>query len=261
MTSKPDISPPSTRDRILEVAERLFAERGYNKVSLRSITAAAEANMAAVHYYFRTKEALLRAIFEARVAPISEERKRLLREVLERSGDARPPIRDVLAAFIGPGVRLARTPEGAVFNQLSAICSVDPDPTVRAIVFSVHDEVAREFVRALQRACPELDPKVFFVRLQCVFGSMMYIRANNGRVNRLLRQDAPLPHDVDALLDMMLDFLAAGLAAPGSTRSAGTAAYTHPLTAAEQGTTDCTASLPDAEAARPRRRKARPRDA
>ena len=50
-----------TRTRILDAAERLVAERGFHGVSLREITAAAGANSAAVHYYFRHKEDLLEA--------------------------------------------------------------------------------------------------------------------------------------------------------------------------------------------------------
>lgn len=203
---------PTTQQRILDVAERLFADEGYSRVSLRRITSAAEANMAAVHYYFRTKEALLRAIFEARVAPLTEERSRLLAALRQRAGNQAPTVRDILAAFIGPGIRLGRTEQGATFNRLSAICSVDPDPAVKAIVFGVHDDVARSFVQALQEVCPQLDARTFFVRLQCVFGSMMYIRADNSRVDRLL--DANSAHaDVDDTLDKLLDFLCAGMTA------------------------------------------------
>lgn len=210
----------STRDRILEVAERLFAEQGYNGVSLRGITTAANANMASVHYYFGTKEALLRAIFEARVGPLSQERRRLLDEVLQAAGDQAPPVRGVLAAFIGPGMRLGRTPAGATFNRLSAICSVDPDPAVKNIVFGVHDDVARPFAQALRRACPHIDAGEFFLRLQCVFGSMMYIRADNGRVDRLLAGsgEQAVRADPDTSLEQLLDFLEAGLTAPAHRR-------------------------------------------
>src|SRR5690606_37232126 len=197
--------PPSTQQRILDVAERMFADEGYSRVSLRRITTAADANMAAVHYYFRTKEALLRAIFEARVAPLTEERRRLLAELRQRAGSQPPAVRDILAAFIGPGIRLGRTEQGATFNRLSAICSVDPDPAVKDIVFGVHDDVAQSFVQRLQVACPQLDARTFFVRLQCVFGSMMYIRADNGRVDRLLDADASHA-GVDDTLEKMLDF-------------------------------------------------------
>ncbi len=213
----PAAADKPTRERILEVAERLFADQGYNRVSLRSITAAADANMAAVHYYFRSKEALLKAIFEHRVQPLSEERERRLQDVVSHAGDQPPPVREVLAAFLGPGIRLSATPEGAVFNRLSAICSVDPDPVVKQIVFGVHDSVAQPFVEALRRACPQLDGPTFFVRLQCVFGCMMYLRADNGRVDRLLPNEdgAAARRDYDATLERMLDFVEAGMLADG----------------------------------------------
>lgn len=197
----------------MEVAERLFADEGYNKVSLRRITTEAGANMAAVHYYFRTKEALLRAIFETRAASLTAERQRLLNALA--NGDTSGDVRAVLAAFLGPGIRLGSTPQGALFNRLSAICSVDPDPTVKNIVFGVHDAVAEQFVRALRQARPDLDAREFFVRLQCVFGSMMYVRADNGRLNRLLDAPDHTPEDVEATLEILLNFLTAGMREPG----------------------------------------------
>ena len=58
-----------TKERILDAAERLFAERGFAATSLRSITAAAGVNLAAVNYHFRSKEALLEAVFTRRLGP------------------------------------------------------------------------------------------------------------------------------------------------------------------------------------------------
>ena len=51
----------STATRLLEVATRLFAERGYEGVSVRELAEAAEANVAAVSYHFGSKERLYRA--------------------------------------------------------------------------------------------------------------------------------------------------------------------------------------------------------
>jgi len=52
----------STRQRILVVAERLFAERGIGFVSVRDITTEARANTAAINYHFGSKDGLLEAI-------------------------------------------------------------------------------------------------------------------------------------------------------------------------------------------------------
>src|SRR5579863_7535457 len=65
----------STRDQILRVAERLFAERGYAGVSLREIgLAAGTKNNSAVQYHFGSKEQLVVAIFESRLGYIDERR-------------------------------------------------------------------------------------------------------------------------------------------------------------------------------------------
>jgi AcrR family transcriptional regulator len=61
-----------TRERILDVAERLFMENGYEATSMRVITSAAEVNLAAVNYHFGSKEALLREVFRRRLAWLNE---------------------------------------------------------------------------------------------------------------------------------------------------------------------------------------------
>ena len=87
-----------TRNRILDAAEHLFADHGYTAVSLRSITAAAGVNVAAIHFHFASKEALFEAIFNRGVAPINERRLAGLRS-LTRVSEARPPVQRVLAGL------------------------------------------------------------------------------------------------------------------------------------------------------------------
>ena len=60
---------PDTKNRILDAAERLFADKGFDATSLRMITAAAEVNLAAVNYHFQSKEALLQAVYARRAGP------------------------------------------------------------------------------------------------------------------------------------------------------------------------------------------------
>ena len=63
----PAAEESDTRTRLLDAAERLFAERTYSETSLRAITTAAGANLAAVNYHFGSKERLFRAVFHRRV--------------------------------------------------------------------------------------------------------------------------------------------------------------------------------------------------
>jgi len=62
-------SPVVTRERILVEAEALFAEKGYEAVSIREITGAAECNLAAVNYHFGTKKNLYLEVFRECCVP------------------------------------------------------------------------------------------------------------------------------------------------------------------------------------------------
>ncbi|MCC6391972.1 MAG: helix-turn-helix transcriptional regulator, partial [Bryobacterales bacterium] len=69
---------PPTKDRILDAAELLFANHGFDATSLRMITAQASVNLAAVNYHFQSKEALLDATIARRAIPINRRRLELL---------------------------------------------------------------------------------------------------------------------------------------------------------------------------------------
>src|SRR5258706_565485 len=98
----------STKDRILDSAERLFAEHGFDGVSLRSIIAEAGVNLAAVHYHFHSKEALMDAVIGRRVGPLNQERLALLDKVEVEAGDEPAPLERILEALLIPTVRLVR---------------------------------------------------------------------------------------------------------------------------------------------------------
>jgi AcrR family transcriptional regulator len=81
--SRPAPAPRAdgTRLAIIECAERLYAERGVNGVSLREIGAAAgQRNTGAVRYHFGSKAGLLSAVFEHRMTEANTLRERMLDE-------------------------------------------------------------------------------------------------------------------------------------------------------------------------------------
>ena len=97
-----DATSPDTKTRILDAAELLFMEHGYEATSLRQLTAAAGVNLAAVNYHLGSKEELFQAVLTRRLDPMNQERIRLL-EALERDAGTKPPSCErVLFAMLAP---------------------------------------------------------------------------------------------------------------------------------------------------------------
>ncbi len=90
-----------TRDRLLDAAERLFAQKGYNGVSVREITKAANASLAAVNYHFRSKKELYMEVFRQRWQRQSERLRAPMLELKARD-DLTPEIvvRTILKMFL-----------------------------------------------------------------------------------------------------------------------------------------------------------------
>lgn len=204
-----------TRTRIVDAAERLFAEHGYHAVSLRTIMGLAQVNVAAAHYYFGSKQNLLQAVLDRRAAPINQARKERLLACMDRNGKV-APVEKILEAYIGPALEVCADPGGWLFVRVSALASVDPSPDVQDIMQVSYDETAKLFVDTLRRACPRLKEADLYWRLNCVYGAMLYLRANNGRVARILnRKTQPLDaRAVQEAVRHVIPFLAAGFSLP-----------------------------------------------
>ena len=75
-----------TRERLLDAAERIFAERGFEGASIRAVTQAAGASVSAANYHFGSKEALLRETLSAPRRPAQRATARASRCTRSRSG-------------------------------------------------------------------------------------------------------------------------------------------------------------------------------
>lgn len=208
----------ATRDRIVDAAERLFAESGYNGVSIRMIARAASSNLAAISYHFGDKKGLLREIFARRVKPISEERIKALEIALAEVKGGEVDLAAVIRGFIAPSVRVIRGDLGAQnFRRLAGRASTDPTPEVRRVIYDVYDAVALRYVDVLRKACPHLSEQEFYWRLTFLYGVMLYANADTGRVQQLAgnRFDSS---DPEAAIDCTVQFLTAGLQCPPALR-------------------------------------------
>ena len=93
-----------TKEQILDVAERLFADRGFPATPLRDITSEAGVNLASVNYHFGSKEALLAAVLERRLRPVNARRLELLDAIESAAGNGAPNAEEVIRAFSLPAV-------------------------------------------------------------------------------------------------------------------------------------------------------------
>jgi AcrR family transcriptional regulator len=89
----------SGREAILDAAERLFAERGIDAVSLRTINSEAGYSVAALHYHFATRDGLIRALLARAQPRMFAERARMI-EALGR--EAAPALESIVAALLVP---------------------------------------------------------------------------------------------------------------------------------------------------------------
>ena len=148
-----ELKPPGTRDRILATAERLFADYGYDGVSMRRIGTEADAPIALIAYHFGSKEKLYRAVFEHRIVPLNERRRAALAQARTVPG-APPSIEAVLDALARPWIEMRDTEEGRHYTRLIAREVNDPREAERGIVRDLLDPIALEFLHAMAQALP-----------------------------------------------------------------------------------------------------------
>ncbi|GAA1591986.1 TetR/AcrR family transcriptional regulator [Kribbella sancticallisti] len=148
----------STRERLLNIAEQRFGEGGYEGTSLRAITVAAAANIAAVNYHFGSKEALLRAAVARAMAPVNTERRRRL-DQLEAKGQ--PTAEQLIRAFVEPGLDLVlrRGERGPVVARFIGRVAFDPSRRIRELYAAESDPVEARYLAALQAALPRAAPE------------------------------------------------------------------------------------------------------
>src|SRR5881392_2617157 len=174
-----DATSPDTKTRILDAAERLFVEHGFEATSLRSLTSAAGVNLAAVNYHFGSKEELFQAVLTRRLDPMNQERIDLL-ERAERDGGGKPlSVEKILFQMLIPALRLARDEKrgGKNFLRLLGRAYADPAPFIRHFLSDQYAVVIARFKAAFGRALPQLSKKELVWRLHFVMGALSFTLA------------------------------------------------------------------------------------
>ncbi len=218
MSESPPPSTPRrngarTRERILDAAERLFAERGVAGVSLRAIIAEAGVNLASVHYHFGSKDALVNAVVGRYAGPINEQRLARLDELERRYGRRPAPLRRLVAAFVDPVFERAVEPDrGRNFTRLMGRLLAEPEYFFSRIAPEQFQAVRDRFLAAFRRTLPELPSVEVFWRMMLMVGTLA-AALRMGEFGPELSGGCVPPATPDQMRLRLLDFLAAGLRA------------------------------------------------
>ena len=206
-----------TRGRVLDAAERLFAERGIEAVSIRDITRAAKANLAAINYHFGTKQELVAEIFSRRLTPLSRERLALLDEVERKAGGKPARLEDILEALFRPAVEqsFVCAHGNKAFMQLFGRCLSEPSAAVEHLIHRHFETTIRRFNAALLRALPKLPEQELFWRISFIGGAMHHALLICGKPS-LMPTGMHKRLNAEELIQRLIAFAAAGLRVPVS---------------------------------------------
>lgn len=204
--------------RILDSAERLFARNGFEATSLRAIIVEARVNLASVHYYYRSKEGLIRAVIERRFAPINQERLRLLEECQQTAGDRTPSVEQILEAFLLPMVLIGmkKSKSNSYLMQLGGRILLESGASFERIVEEQFKEVARRFFEAFQKVMPQLAPNEIAWRMNFTIGAAAKAMFAGIPIKVLsnMFQQADEAFDVEQIASRLIMYTAAGMKAP-----------------------------------------------
>lgn len=199
----------STREQMIVVAERLFAERGVDAVSLREIgTAAGQRNTSAAQYHFGSKQGLVDAIFEFRMGRIDERRRAML-AALDAAGRGEER-RGLLEAVVYPLAECIGHEDGVSwYARFLAQVALDPAFDLLA---PPRDQVTRGLVAVTERLEAGLTlepPELADQRLRVGLSLVVEALADHERRLAGGRATSPTPLLAANLLDMVDGLLSA----------------------------------------------------
>lgn len=203
-----------TKERILDAAEKLFAENGYLATSLRSIMHEAGVNVASVHYYFRAKESLLEAVLVRRAEAANRDRVAMLERLEGEAGGGPLEVEQVIEAFLVPTFRMAADPErgGHHFLRLMGRLQAESD-LLPSIIFVRFRPVLLRFGQALAAALPEMPPAELYWRARLAMGATAQVLRDSHYL-KWSTLDSGGRYDWEPVLGRLVSYLSAGFRAP-----------------------------------------------
>ncbi|HEY6457235.1 MAG TPA: TetR/AcrR family transcriptional regulator [Steroidobacteraceae bacterium] len=202
-----------TAQRLLDTAERLFGEHGYNGVGMRVLARAAKVNLAATTYHFGSKKTLYVETFLRRFRGVNARRAELL-AAAQREAHGQPlPVELIVECMMRPAMETGI--EHPAFNKLLARTLLAPPKFLVQQLQAELEPNLRMFIAAFERALPEVPTEVLNLRLALALGAVLMfgVRMSAFKIKRDARRES-------AFLKELVRFTASGLASAPATLGA-----------------------------------------
>jgi len=206
----PDAEAP--REAILDAAERLFAARGFNGVTVRQVGEAAGVDAALAHYYFGAKRALFDAVFLRRAAMLNAERTRLL-DALDAEPEATVTPARIIAAFVEPALERWAHGGPGWKAYLALVAQVNNTPEWGGETMARYfDPVVQRVIALMRRSLPGAADADLYWCYHFLSGALTLTFAETGRIDRL-SAGACRSNDYPAVSQRLPEAMAAAFAA------------------------------------------------
>jgi AcrR family transcriptional regulator len=218
------------RARLLDVAEQLFAEKGYDAATTREIAARAGDTLGTVSYHFKSKERLYADVLRRRFDELNNHRRAVYQDFVAKRGGKAPSLEETITAIMMPVMQLAMSDEPGWRNYLTIFCRqmYGTDDDHYALLSELIDPIGAEFSGWLSAAAPSASSvniaHAYVFVIGCIFD---YI--NQSKRDRLSRLTGGLATAADfpAVSQRLLTFVVAGAKAVLEYPLAADAASSH----------------------------------
>ena len=198
-------------ERILDVAEELFARHGYDGVTMRQISTGAKVDVALANYHFGKKLDVFYAAFNRRAEHLGSTRRQVLQEQFTDGEPQR--LEQVIEAFLLPLKLAQESGDPGWKNYMALLAYVMTSPVwSREMMENTFDKHVGDFIAALRQIFPTARDEDLHWCYHYVSGALALTLAQTGRIDRLSGGKC-LSSDFDAAYDRMIPFMAAGFRA------------------------------------------------
>ncbi len=197
-------------ERILDVAEALFAQHGYDGVTMRQISTGANVDVALANYHFGKKLDVFYAVFNRRAELLSNTRREVLMKSQQQDSKQKQTLEQIIEAFLLPLKFAQETGDPGWKNYMALLAYVMTSPIWnKKLMKDNFDKRVGEFIEALKQAFPKAKEEDIHWCYHYVSGALALTLAQTGRIDRLSGGKC-LSSDFDAAYDRMIPFVAAG---------------------------------------------------